>query len=137
MIALALLAAAALRPELAQFERLSGHCCVGQSPDGKPDTHCFTPVFDGVFLRDAHEVPGKPPYRGETLYVWNATAQRIDYSYVNSFGDEYRGSAKRVDGGIAFSFGEGKPFDIVWRWTGDGYTVSSGKRPPIAFKMVR
>lgn len=124
MIALALLAAVALRPELAAFERLSGQCWTGKSPDGRPDTHCFAPVFDGQLLRDTHRVPGTPPYRGETIYHWNAAAKRIEWTYYNSFGDAYRGLAASVAGGVDFMSEGGAPIS-QWRWSATGYTVTS------------
>ena len=132
-LVLGALASAARRPELAAFERLAGHCWAGKSPDGKPDTHCFEPVFGGALLRDRHEVPASPPYRGETIYHWDRATRRIDYTYWDSLGDVYRGSAHPVEGGVDFSFGEDAPDMIRWRWTPPGYTVANGARPPIVF----
>jgi len=132
MIALAILATVALRPELAAFERLAGHCWVGRSPKGDPDTHCYAPMFDGKLLRDTHEVPGTPPYRGETIYRWDAASKRIAWAYFNSFGDEYRGWAVGLDGGLDFTDQAGAPV-TSWRWTESGYTVTTKDRPPIRF----
>ena len=138
MLALALLAAAALRPELAAFERLAGHCWVGKSPDGKTDTHCFEPALGGMLLRDRHEVPGDPPYRGETIYRWNKDERRIDYTYWNSRGDEYQGRAAPSTEGVDFTFGDGAAYLIHWRWRdANAYAVSNGSGSPTIFTRAR
>lgn len=74
--------------ELEPMAFLAGTCWQGEFPDGNAtDTHCFDWVFGGQHLRDTHVVKGKgEPYRGETLYSWDAENQRIAFRYVNSLG---------------------------------------------------
>src|SRR5512144_1524092 len=66
----------------APLEFLVGSCWVGTFPDGKQtDEHCFEWVFDRKFIRDRHTVRGGAPYEGESLYSWDAKANRIAFSY--------------------------------------------------------
>jgi hypothetical protein len=83
-----------LRPELEPMRFLVGHCWRGEMKVGaQQDVHCFEPVFDGQHVRDRHEVTGAAaPYRGETLYSWNAASGRVEYVYWNSLGGVSRGS---------------------------------------------
>lgn len=88
------LAAAADKPgKLDALAFLAGSCWAGQFPDGKSnDTHCFTWMYEGQFLRDVHVVRGnKPDYHGETVYWWDAAQARPRYMYWNSEGGVSQG----------------------------------------------
>lgn len=107
MILSALLLAAAepaVSKELQPLAFLVGHCWRGQfEPEGPVDTHCFEPMLGGKHIRDRHEVSGdKDPYRGETVYSWNAEARRVEYTYWNSLGGVSRGSMVPKDGSLDF-----------------------------------
>ena len=87
---LALLAAAQpmAAPQLEPLAFLAGHCWEGRFADGKVDTHCFEPVYDGRYLRDRHAVTGAgSTYAGETLYAWDQAAGRVIYTYWVRYSD--------------------------------------------------
>ena len=94
----------ALRGEFAPLQFLVGACWLGDFPGGKQkDVHCYEPVFNGVHLRDRHAVSGGPElYRGETIYSWNQSSQKIEYVYWNSLGGVSTGSATPENGKINF-----------------------------------
>ena len=56
--------AAEVRAELKPFAFLVGSCWTGTFPNGtSTDTHCFEPVYGGLFIRDRHVVRGaRTPY---------------------------------------------------------------------------
>jgi hypothetical protein len=99
-------APAALAPQLAPLAFLAGSCWRGSEDGMRTDTHCFTPVYDGHFLRDRHIVAGgkNPPYLGETLYRWSAEAQAISYAYYSSDGGFGSGVARRDGDVLSFTF---------------------------------
>ena len=70
------------------FAFLAEGCWKGTMPDGKAvDTHCWEWMYEGAHLRDRHVVTGpKAPYRGETVYSWDAERKRVIYRYWNSLG---------------------------------------------------
>lgn len=86
------------------FSFLAGSCWKGAFPGGgAEDEHCFEWVYGGKFLRDRHVVTGaKTPYAGETLYAWDAKAQRVIYWYVGSDGNHSTGHAEYRPEGIVF-----------------------------------
>lgn len=136
LAAVAISAATATRPELAVFAPLMGNCWRGPVPGGLADTHCFASVYGGQHVRDDHAVSSRPPYRGETLYSWNAEAKRIDWAYYNSLGSVIRGTASPVPDGIDFADESGT---IVsrWRWLpGGGYAVTAPGGAPVRFVRV-
>ena len=109
---IALLAAAALaeppsppplRAGLEPLGFLVGHCWRGRFATGEVDTHCFDRVFDGQHVRDRHEVTGGTrPYRGETIFSWDAEAQAVAFTYWNSSGGVSRGTMRLQDGRLNF-----------------------------------
>ncbi len=153
MIALLIAAAAvAEAPELRQgLEPLSflvGHCWEGRFPDtGEKDVHCFESVYGGQHVRDRHEVTGPgAPYRGETLYSWDAAAKRVGYTYWNSSGGVSRGTmAAKGDsldfGDQIYTGADGRKTTIstLWRKVGaDAYeTVSTSGADPTGSRVVR
>jgi len=89
-----------LRP----FAFLLGSCWTATFPDGKNmDTHCYTAMLNGHYVRDRHYVHGdNSDYRGETIYHFDANENRIVYRYWNSVGGISDGSAIPADDGIDF-----------------------------------
>jgi hypothetical protein len=74
---------------------LAGHCWTGAFPGGKQtDTHCFSWIYGGKFLRDQHIVraAGKPDALGESIYFWNSSAKQLEYLYIESGGGFSRGA---------------------------------------------
>lgn len=126
---------------------LVGHCWRGEFKGGAVDTHCFESVFGGRHVRDRHEVKGPgAPYRGETLYSWNAEAKRVDYTYWNSSGGVSRGSmAPKGDsldfGNETYTGPDGRKTTIstLWRKAGaDAYeAVNTAGADPTGSRVVR
>jgi hypothetical protein len=91
-----LAAAAAPADYLKPMAFLAGHCWKAPFPDGKQtDEHCFEWVYDGMYLRDRHVVKaeGKPDYRGESIYYWDAEGKTLAYLYFENSGGTSRGTA--------------------------------------------
>ena len=112
-------------PHLSPMSFLVGSCWRGTFPDGRQtDTHCFTPMFGGAFLRDVHVVAGAPrPYSGETLYRWDGTQIRFDY--YASDGSHSSGVALPTAEGLRFPeethrTQDGRETTIRSGWTRDG-----------------
>ena len=104
-----------------------GSCWRGTFPDGRRiDTHCFTPMLGGNFVRDLHVVEGSPaPYSGETLYRWDSEARRIVYDYYASDGSHSAGIALSAANGLLFPeeahrARDGSETLIRSAWTRDG-----------------
>ena len=88
---------------------LAGNCWKGELPaQGKltqTDEHCFTWIYGRRFLRDRHVVhssDGRPYYRGETVYFWDAPSRQVHYLYVESDGGHSEGSVDFADTGLVF-----------------------------------
>src|SRR6187551_2099463 len=81
-------AADTLAPVFQPLAFVAGSCWRATFPDGRmTDTHCFSPILNGHFLRDRHIVTRAPnPYVGETIYRWDAATGRIRYDYYASDG---------------------------------------------------
>ena len=115
-----------LATELQPLSFLAGACWRGTFPDGRrTDTHCFTPMLGGRFLRDRHVVGGAPqPYSGETLYRWDAAARQIRFDYYASDGSHSAGTAIPAENGLAFPethrAADGTETAIRTSWTRDG-----------------
>ena len=118
--------AAALIPELQPLAFVAGSCWRGTFPDGRrTDTHCFTPIYGGAFLRDVHVVEGAPtPYSGETLFRWDSQARTLRFDYYASDGAHTAGVALPVAGGLSFPearrASDGREMRIETRWIHDG-----------------
>jgi hypothetical protein len=90
---------------LAPLAFVVGSCWKGTFPDGrKTDTHCFEWMFDRKFIRDRHVVEGGEgePYRGETIFGWDAAAKRPGYWYWSSEGFVLTGAVEYQEGRIVF-----------------------------------
>jgi hypothetical protein len=126
----ALASAAHAQERLAPLATLEG-CWLGSfsGPNQLQDERCFTPIAGGQQWRDVHEVVGVG-YGGETIYAWDAAAQRIDVSYYANDGGLMRGYAVVSPEGIAFPEARyvganGGVQQLRSRWTlgGDGFEV--------------
>jgi hypothetical protein len=84
---------------------LAGHCWSGSFPGGKQtDTHCFSWIYDGKFLRDKHTVrtSGQPDALGESIYFWDSAAKHIEYLYIESDGGFSRGAVSTAGDSLLF-----------------------------------
>ena len=117
-----------LRAGLEPLAFLAGNCWEGRfAGTGQTDRHCFSAVFDGMHLRDVHEVTGDGQhYAGETVYSWDDAAQTIRFTYWNSLGGVSTGTA--VGAGDALDFpaerytgpdGEEIVIETTWRRSDD------------------
>ena len=145
-------AASPVRAELQPFAFVAGSCWRGTFPDGRQtDTHCFTAIYGGAFIRDVHVVEGAPrPYSGETLYRWDAAAREIRFDYYASDGAHTAGRAIPTSNGLSFPETRrdraGREMRIETTWTRDGadaYRVRSAvvngerRREMFSMRMVR
>jgi hypothetical protein len=90
---------------LAPLAFVVGSCWKGTFPDGrKTDEHCYEWMFDQKFIRDRHVVEGngEPPYRGETIFAWDAAAKRTGYWYWSSEGFLLTGAVEFREDRIVF-----------------------------------
>ena len=84
---------------------LVGHCWKGTFADGKvTDEHCFSWIYGGKFVRDEHVVhrDGAPDGFGESIYVWDAAAGRLEYLYIESAGGYSRGTVTTDGDALVF-----------------------------------
>jgi hypothetical protein len=142
-----------LSPQLAPLAFVVGACWRGTFPDGRrTDSHCFSPIYGGAFVRDMHVVEGAPaPYSGETLYRWDAEQRRIVYDYYASDGSHSGGGVTPAANGLTFPEEAHRAPDasgtfIRSSWTRDGpdaYLVLAERlegevwRPLWRMRMVR
>lgn len=123
VLALAAAEAPPLRQGLEPLAFLVGHCWRGTFTSGEEDTHCFESVYGGQHVRDRHEVTGGArPYRGETLYSWDGTANAVTYTYWNSQGGISRGTMRPREGRLDFgdesyTDPQGRRITISTHWT--------------------
>jgi hypothetical protein len=144
MIALILAIQAATAPpalvaELRPFAPLVGSCWRASFPDGQAtDTHCYTAMFGGRYIRDVHVVEGGPaPYSGETIYRWDPQARRVRFDYYASDGGYASGFADPTPTGINFPAGDyiggdGQTMTMrtVQTGNGEGHSRTSSARQP-------
>src|SRR6478672_10495852 len=80
--------APAVAAELQPLAFMVGSCWRASFPGGQAsDTHCYTAIHGGRYIRDVHVVAGgSPGYGGETIYRWDPQARRIRYDYYASDG---------------------------------------------------
>jgi hypothetical protein len=105
VLPLAVSAAEAPPSHYAPLVYLAGSCWQGALAGGKDvDTHCFSWVYAGKFLRDQHTVhgAGHEDYLGETIYFWDAAAQRLQYLYIESAGGSGLGTVEAADDALVF-----------------------------------
>lgn len=136
-----------LRAELEPLRFLLGHCWRGEFKNGAVDVHCFESVYGGRHVRDRHEVTGPGgPYRGETLYSWNAETRRVDFTYWNSSGGVSRGTMAPKGNSLDFGDetytgpdGRKTVISTQWRKAGaDAYeAVNTAGADPTGSRVVR
>ena len=122
---------------LAPLLALAGQCFVGDVGPGSRDVHCFTSVYGGQHVRDAHVVTqgGRAVYQGETLY--SIEGKEVTYTYVSSIGGIGRGTAELAPGDWKFTMtmratpdSAAQPFATRWQWQGmRAYAVHGGPAP--------
>ncbi len=129
LLALALQTGSAqtLIPELQPLAFVTGSCWRGVFANrrGETDTHCFTPMLGGRFIRDVHVVEGaQAPYAGETIYRLDRDTGEIRFHYYSSEGFHSSGSAIPTETGIDFPEevyrGADGDMTVRTRWTRDG-----------------
>ena len=85
---------------------LIGHCWKGAlGGDARAtDEHCFSRIYGGRFVRDEHVVhrEGRPDVFGESIYVWDPAAGRLEYLYIESAGGFLRGTVTAEQGALVF-----------------------------------
>jgi len=132
--------AASLAPLLA----LTGHCFAGEVGPNTWDTHCFTSVFNGQHVRDAHQVAreGRTVYQGESLY--SVEAGKVVFTYWSSIGGIGHGTATLSPGVWHFSLAmrgapdaAPTPLAIRWQWQDAKSYVVSGGPAAVTFRRVR
>lgn len=97
-------AAATVVAELQPMAFLVGSCWRATFPNRtSTDTHCYTAMLGGRYIRDIHVVEGGPaPYSGETIYRWDVQARRIRYDYYAVDGGYSGGFADPTPTGLSF-----------------------------------
>ena len=89
---------------LAVFAPLIGPVWVGDLPEFKlTDTQRYEWVYGDKFVRNTHQVhtaDGKLVYEGETIYAWDARAERITWLYWNTTGGYVAGTVTVRDDGV-------------------------------------
>ena len=129
---------------LAVFAPLLGHCFVATLSADTVNRHCFTSLYDGAHVRDAHVVlrKGKQVYAGETTY--SAEGSRLLFTYFNSLGGAGKGTGERTGANVDFSgtmrgSPDGKALELKLRWTiGETfYEVANPPAPTLRFVRER
>lgn len=132
-------AAPALAAELQPLAFLVGSCWRATFPNtSHTDTHCYTAMLGGRYIRDVHIVEGAPaPYAGETIFRWDPQARRIRYDYYASDGGTSGGFADPTATGINYPEenyvgGNGQVLTLrnVLVRQGEGYSGTSSARQP-------
>jgi copper(I)-binding protein len=96
--------APALAAGLQPLAFLVGSCWRAAFPNStSTDTHCYTAMLGGRYIRDVHIVEGGPaPYGGEAIYRWDPRTRRVRYDYFASDGGTSSGFADPTSTGIDF-----------------------------------
>ena len=74
------------------MDELAGHCWSATHPDGTRDTQCYTLQYNR-FLRGTIEIvapasgPSRPPYRGDSVFLWDAARSEIAFHYWSNAGN--------------------------------------------------
>jgi hypothetical protein len=99
------LAAEAPASPYAPLEYLAGSCWQGELAGGHDvDTHCFSWIYGGKFLRDQHTVhgPGHADYLGESIYFYDAATHTLNYLYIENGGGSSVGKVESAGGVLLF-----------------------------------
>ncbi|HVP33284.1 MAG TPA: hypothetical protein VMT09_06500 [Steroidobacteraceae bacterium] len=132
---------------------LIGHCWRGTFADGaQTDEHCFSWIYGGKFVRDEHVVrrQGRPDGFGESIYLWDSAAARLEYLYIESAGGFSRGAVTAEDGALVFPAasyvekGETRTYRSRWQRVGDDaydvvteFQAKDGWVPGLSLRMQR
>ena len=128
-----------LTAELRPLAPLVGSCWRATFPNGtRTDTHCYTAMLGGRYVRDVHIVEGGPaPYSGESIYRWDPQARRIRYDYYASDGGHSGGFADPIPTGFNFpeeTYVGGDGVTMVLRTvqtgSGEAYARTTSARQP-------
>ena len=131
--------APALSPNLQALAFLVGSCWRATFPNTtRTDTHCYSAMLGGRYIRDLHVVEGAPtPYSGESIYRWDPQARRIRYDYYATDGGYSGGFADPTATGLTFPAdtyvgGDGETMVMRTVQTGNGetYTRTTSARQP-------
>ena len=118
------------RSGLTAMTFFAGSCWRGTGPEGgRTDTHCFSPVYGGMFLQDRHS-------SGETIYHYDVMGQSIHFAGHASDGSRSAGVAIPTSTGLVFPAEtrpapDGGEMTVRSSWTRDGpdsYVVLSEAR---------
>ena len=134
LLALPFAACAAEAPSpYAPLAFLAGSCWQGALPGGKDvDTHCFSWIYGGKFLRDQHTVhgAGHADYLGESIYFWDGAAKKLQYLYIENAGGSSLGAVEAAGDALVFpdttyqENGETQVYRSRWNKSGaDAYDV--------------
>ena len=116
---------------------LVGHCWRGTfaGAAGKTDTHCFSRIYGGKFVRDEHVVhpsDGTPDQFGESTYLWDSASGQLQYVYIESGGAILRGTVATDNGALLFPAAayteNGRSMNVRARWQpagDDAYDVTT------------
>ena len=93
-----------LIPELQPLAFLAGSCWRGTFANrpGQTDTHCFTPICGGHFIRDVHVVAGGRRLIRARPSTAGPAAAPIRFHYYSSEGGHSAGAAPPTATGIDF-----------------------------------
>ncbi|HYD14453.1 MAG TPA: hypothetical protein VEC11_16525 [Allosphingosinicella sp.] len=141
-LAIAMLAAQtaqtpALATELQPLAFLVGSCWRATFPNStSTDTHCYTAMLGGRYIRDVHVVEGGPtPYGGEAIYRWDPQARRLRFEYYATDGGYSSGFADPAPLGINFpeenyvgGNGQAMTLRTVQSGQGDAYSRTTSAR---------
>ena len=142
MLVLTMALASTVSPLAAELQPLAflvGSCWRATFPNSaNTDTHCYTAMLGGRYVRDVHVVAGAPaPYAGEAIYRWDPQARRIRYDYYASDGGFSSGFAEATPTGVNFPEetyigGDGQTMVMRTVQTGgaEGYARTTSARQP-------
>ena len=128
---------------LAIFAPLLGKCFAATLSPGITDQHCFTAMYGGAHVRDAHAVTsgGELVYSGETIYSMGPKGAEFT---VNSDGGVGHGAVSVKPPSIAFTgtmtgsaSAPAKPMSGTWVIGIDGYDVFAEGQPTRRFSLSR
>ncbi|WP_395613835.1 hypothetical protein [Allosphingosinicella sp.] len=135
----------ALAAQLQPLASMVGSCWRATFPNStRTDTHCYTAMLGGRYVRDVHVVAGGPaPYGGESIYRWDPQTRRIRYDYYASDGGYSSGYAEPTPTGISFpeeiyfgGDGQAMVLRTVQTGSGEAYTRTTSARQGEAWREM-
>jgi hypothetical protein len=119
-------------PNLRPLAFLVGSCWRATlGPGGGTDTHCFTWMSGGHFLRDRRG-DAQGGLAGEMIFRWDPAARQIRWDYYSSRGRLGSGSATSTGHGVVFAFrssefGPSVATRVEWRRDGANAYVETSQ----------